>query len=310
MFELKKLQDCIFTIPKTEDMLVDGLIVASEDMLEDESMKEALQQVKNVATLPGIVRASIAMPDIHWGYGFPIGGVAAMDAKTGVISPGGVGYDINCGVRLAMAPMPFTSLSSKQKEELLLDIYKRLPSGIGKGHDELTGLTDQDYKRIAERGVNFSIEQGLGFKEDIENCESQGFLKGADSHYVSSFAKQRGSHQLGSIGSGNHFVEIGAVDKLFDEKIASNWGVFPGQTYILIHSGSRGFGHQICQDTLDLFVQQGLGKGLKDKQLIYAPIQSDLGKNYFKAMATAANYAFNNRQHILILRSSKFSKNT
>lgn len=254
MSDIKKLSDCVFSLPKTNGMLVEGLVIATEEMLQDESMSEALQQVRNVASLPGIVNYSIAMPDIHWGYGFPIGGVAAMDPKTGVISPGGVGYDINCGVRLALAPLPFASLTKKQKEELLQDIYSCLPSGVGKGHKELVGLQESDYKQIAEKGVNFSIEQGFGFKEDIENIESKGFLSGADSSYVSLFAKQRGSHQLGSIGSGNHFVEIGSVEKIFDEDIAQKWSVHLGQTYILIHSGSRGFGHQICQDTLDLFI--------------------------------------------------------
>lgn len=299
MSELQKIHPSTYLIPKIGSMLVPGLLIASEEQIHDPEIEKPLQQVRNVAHLPGIVGHSIAMPDIHWGYGFPIGGVAATDAETGVISPGGVGYDINCGVRLAMAPGQFKDLSPTLQQSLLQRIFQLIPSGVGKGHKERASLKESDYKKIASLGAKWSVEQGYGFDLDIKHAESEGFLAGADMDLVSSYAKERGRDQLGTIGSGNHFVEIGEVETIFFPEVAAKWGVALGQIYILIHSGSRGFGYQICQDTLDTFVSAGLGKDLPDKQLIYAPIKSPLGQNYFKAMASAANYAFNNRQQIL-----------
>ena len=280
-------------------MRVPGLVIANDILVADEALERPLQQVANVAHLPGIVGYSIAMPDIHWGYGFPIGGVAAMDAETGVISPGGVGYDINCGVRLAMVPLPFKELTERDKHQLLKALFSLIPSGVGRGHKDRKALKPQDYKALLTRGAEWSIEQGYGFKEDLEHIESHGRIEGASIEAVSQHALDRGKHQLGSIGSGNHFVEIGAIDKVHDQQAAQAWGVEEGQTYVLIHSGSRGFGHQVCQDTLDTFVREGLAEGLPDKQLIATPINSPLGQRYFQAMAAAANYAFNNRQQIL-----------
>jgi tRNA-splicing ligase RtcB len=252
-----------------------------------------------VAYLPGIVGYSIAMPDIHWGYGFPIGGVAAMDAETGVISPGGVGYDINCGVRLAIIPLAFQQLSENQKEELLKNIFHLVPSGVGHGHRGRKKLVHSDYRDLVHFGARWSVEQGYGFEEDLDHIESHGVIPGADLEAVSQSAQNRGADQLGSVGSGNHFVEIGEVQKILLPDVAKAWGVEPGQTYVLIHSGSRGFGHQICQDTLNKFVKLGYHKGLPDRQLVAAPIKSQEGQNYFSAMAAAANFAFNNRQQIL-----------
>ena len=280
-------------------MLVDGLVIASEELLQASDIEKPLDQVRAVAHLPGILKYSIAMPDIHWGYGFPIGGVAAMDIETGVISPGGVGYDINCGVRLAIIDEPFKNLSDKTKRDLLKEIFSRIPSGVGRNRNDTHELTNRDYSDIAKKGVLWSIEQGYGSLEDVEHTESKGCIEGADPDSVSDNAKSRGKSQLGTIGSGNHFVEIGEVQELFLPDIAKAWGVKKGSIYILIHSGSRGFGHQICQDTLDDFVKKGYAEGLPDKQLCAAPIQSPDGKNYFRAMAMAANYAFNNRQQIL-----------
>lgn len=297
MYKLKKIKPATYLLPQEGAMRVPGLIIAQDSFL-DESMEEPLQQVCNVATLPGIVGYSIAMPDIHWGYGFPIGGVAATDAEEGVISPGGVGYDINCGVRLASAPIQFSDLTEKQKELLLHTIYQKVPSGIGHGRQG-SGLTDQDYEQLLVKGAAWSIEQGKGLPKDLEHTESYGSLPGADPSAVSFTAKERGRKQLGSIGSGNHFVEIGALQKIFQPELASAWGIKEGQLYILIHSGSRGFGHQVCQDTLDQFLKDGYQKNLPDPQLVAAPIQSEAGKRYFKAMACAANFAFNNRQQIL-----------
>ncbi|MCB1109991.1 MAG: RtcB family protein, partial [Chlamydiia bacterium] len=249
--------------------------------------------------LPGIVGHSVAMPDIHWGYGFPIGGVAAMDALEGVISPGGVGYDINCGVRLALVPMAMKELTPELKEALINKIYSLVPSGVGRGQRGSKALSSVDYQRIVSKGAAWSVEQGLGFQEDLEHCESHGMIEGGSLESVSSHAKERGGKQLGTIGSGNHFVEIGAIESILLPEIAEAWNVQEGMVYVLIHSGSRGFGHQVCQDTLNLFIRRGYHEGLPDKQLVAAPLKSAEGQQYFAGMAAAANFAFNNRQQIL-----------
>lgn len=300
MFKLEKIKPATYLLPKEGGMRVPGIIIATPALLDEAEIEQPLEQVRNVAHLQGIVGYSIAMPDIHWGYGFPIGGVAAMDAKKGVISPGGVGYDINCGVRLAIAPIAFQGLDKRVRRALLEHIFHLVPSGVGHGHKKgKRSLTEADYRQLVEKGAAWSIERGYGFMTDLEHIESNGLIKGADITAVSQEAMLRGQDQLGSIGSGNHFVEIGEVQQLFLPEIASAWGVEKGQTYILIHSGSRGFGHQICQDTLNSFIKQGYAEGLPDRQLVAAPIQSDAGKQYFAAMSAAANFAFNNRQQIL-----------
>lgn len=298
MFNLEKKGPATYIMPKEGGMRVPGLVIATEKVLSAIDIEQPLQQVRNVAYLPGIVGYSIAMPDIHWGYGFPIGGVAAMDAETGVISPGGVGYDINCGVRLALVPEAYKNLSDAQKEQLLHRHFSLIPSGVGRGHKG-KGLSEKDYQHLIEQGARWSISQGYGFSEDLEHIESHGVIQGADLAVVSKQAKERGHNQLGSIGSGNHFVEIGEVQKIFLPETAKAWNVVEGQIYVLIHSGSRGFGHQVCQDNLNSFVKQGYAQGLPDKQLVAAPINSEAGQSYFKAMAAAANFAFNNRQQIL-----------
>jgi len=299
MSDLVKKGPATYILPQEGEMRVPGLIIASEEILSAPAMDQPLQQVRNVAQLPGIVGYSIAMPDIHWGYGFPIGGVAAMDFETGVISPGGVGYDINCGVRLAVIPEAYKDLDEDSKARLIKRIFHLVPSGVGTGQKKGRVLTESDYVQIARKGAAWSVEQGFGFAEDLDSCESHGVISGADANAVSQRAKERGRKQLGSIGSGNHFVEIGEVQKVFLPEVAEAWGVEEGQIYVLIHSGSRGFGRQVCQDTLNIFVKQGYAEGLPDKQLVAAPISSGHGQTYFRAMATAANYAFNNRQQIL-----------
>lgn len=298
MYNLKPFGPGIYELPKEGEMRVPGLIFATESLLADTTMEEVLGQVRNVACLPGIIGYSIAMPDLHWGYGFPIGGVAATDAETGVISPGGVGYDINCGVRLAIAPIPFKSLREDKKRVLLKQIFHQVPSGVGKGHKNHQ-LTEQDYQKIASKGAKWSIEHGYGFPQDLDHTESHGLIEGADLEAVSEEAKARGRGQLGTIGSGNHFAEVGEVQEIYFPEVAAAWGIEKGQTYILIHSGSRGFGHQICQDTLNSFIKKGFDQGLPDRQLVCAPVQSQEGQQYFAAMAAAANFAFNNRQQIL-----------
>lgn len=296
---LKQIAPATYLLPQENGMKVPGLIIATPDLLEEGMIEKPLEQVRNVAFLQGIVGYSIAMPDIHWGYGFPIGGVAAMDAENGVISPGGVGYDINCGVRLAIVPEPFSKLTERVKKELVDRIFTLVPSGVGKGQKRLSNLTDKDYSQLLTLGAKWSVEQGFGFGEDLERTESNGQIEGANPDLISAEAKLRGRNQLGSIGSGNHFVEIGEVEQVFLPEIARSWKIEKGLTYILIHSGSRGFGHQICQDALDHFIRQGYDQGLPDRQLVSAPISSQAGQEYFQCMAAAANFAFNNRQQIL-----------
>jgi tRNA-splicing ligase RtcB len=307
MFNLKKIAPATYVVPQENKMVVPGLIIATSKLLEAMEIEEPLKQVCNVACLPGIVGYSIAMPDIHWGYGFPIGGVAAMDAATGVISPGGVGYDINCGVRLAVVPIKFKELQPSVKEMLIHRIFSLVPSGVGQGHRGKS-LTEKDFRNLLHKGAKWSVEQGYGFARDLDHIESNGMIEDADFDAVSTSAKSRGKNQLGSIGSGNHFVEIGEIEKIYLPQTAAAWGVEEGQTYILIHSGSRGFGHQICQDTLDEFIQLGFAEGLPDRQLVAAPIQSGQGRKYFSAMAAAANFAFNNRQQILHLVRTAFQE--
>lgn len=306
MFELKKIGPSKFLLPKQGNMKVDGLIIAKEELLEVIKEDRSLEQVKNVATLNGIQKYSIAMPDIHWGYGFPIGGVAAMDIETGVISPGGVGYDINCGVRVAIVSIKFSELKEKYGSRIIKRIFETVPSGVGHGHKGEIGLSNDDYRNLLVNGASWSIEHGFGIKEDLEHMESNGKIEGADFSSISNHAKDRGRRQLGTLGSGNHFIEIGEINTIYDKEIASSWNVFDGLTYILIHSGSRGFGHQTCQDTLNMLIKKGYAENLPDKQLVCAPIQSEDGKKYFSAMAGAANYAFNNRQQILHLVRNAF----
>lgn len=307
MYKLQEIAPATYLIPKEGEMKVPGLLIATPQLIQEMDIDKPLDQVYRVAQLPGIVGYSIAMPDIHWGYGFPIGGVAATDLKEGVISPGGVGYDINCGVRLAIVPLPFAELDVRQKMELLKKLFELIPSGVGHGHAR-SQLSDDDYRNLVRLGAAWSVQQGFGFEEDLSHCESLGVIAGGDLEAVSPLARARGKDQLGSVGSGNHFVEIGEVQTLFNPEVAALWGVNQGSTYVLIHSGSRGFGHQICQDTLDTFIQAGFDKGLPDRQLVAAPLSSSHGQTYFAAMAAAANYAFNNRQQILHLVREAFHK--
>ena len=299
MSDLEKIGPATYRLPKTKGMRVPGLLIANETLIHEMDIERPLEQVRNVAFLPGIVKYSVAMPDIHWGYGFPIGGVAAMDVKEGVVSPGGVGYDINCGVRLALIPIPFKDFTDSMKKDLIDQIYALVPSGVGRGQKGKKKLSESDYKALVQQGAGWSIEKGYGLAEDLEHIESHGCIEDADLDAVSSHARERGADQLGTIGSGNHFVEIGQIQKLFLEDVAKDWGVEEGLTYVLIHSGSRGFGHQVCQDTLNTFIKKGYHEGLPDRQLVCAPIQSQDGQTYLSAMAAAANFAFNNRQQIL-----------
>ena len=284
-------------IERRGKMRVPGIVFASRELLPDVAADQSLQQVVNVATLPGIVAASFAMPDVHWGYGFPIGGVAATDVEDGgVISPGGVGFDISCGVRVLLSPLDRDELAPKLGA--LMDALEQLvPKGMGRGavweledHSELT--------RVLTGGAVYAVERGHGTTRDLERCEDGGVLAGADPDAVSDRALLRGLHQLGSLGSGNHFLEVQAVDEVVDERIAAAFGIRRGQVCVMIHSGSRGLGHQVCSDHVKQMetAMKRYGISVPDRQLACVPVRSPEGEAYLAAMAAAANYGRANRQ--------------
>jgi tRNA-splicing ligase RtcB len=283
-------------IPKSGGMLVDGLVFASKKLIVKAQEDRALEQVANVAHLPGIVGASMAMPDIHWGYGFPIGGVAATDVEAGgVVSPGGVGFDIGCGVRLLRSSLSWDDVSASLPP--LVDALARaVPRGVGgKG---LRTLSVSDVDRVLVEGARWAVEQGIGNERDLECCEDGGLLPGADPDAVSDKAKVRGAPQLGSLGAGNHFIEVQVVDEVFDPSAAEAMELFAGQVCVMIHTGSRGIGHQTCTDEVAALdrASRRLGFALPDRQLACAPVSSPEGQRYLGAMAAAGNYARANRQ--------------
>ncbi len=296
-FKLKKINDFLWEIPKENQMNVPGKIYASEKMLSKIYEDDAAQQVINVAQLPGIIQHSLAMPDIHWGYGFPIGGVAAFDSDTGVISPGGVGYDINCGVRLLKTALTKNEIQEKIKN-LIYRLFNFIPTGVGStGKLKVTG---SELEQVMKKGARWAVENGFGEESDLERIEENGEMAGADPSAVSDKAQKRGKPQLGTLGSGNHFVEVQYVDQIFDSRLADKLGLFEGQITITIHTGSRGFGHQICEDYIHKMIQasQKYGIQLPDRQLCCAPVNSPEGRQYFSAMVCAVNFAFANRQII------------
>ena len=295
---LKKIDDYCWEIPRTGGMNVPGRIYASARLLEKARQDQALQQVANVAHLPGIVTAATAMPDIHWGYGFPIGGVAAFDWQTGVISPGGVGYDINCGVRLATTGLLEADVRPRL-EALVTALFQQIPSGVGS-----TGpirLSVKEEKKVLRQGSRWAVEQGMGNDVDIRHTEDQGCMTEADPEVVSERALERGRRQLGTLGSGNHFLEVGVVSDVYDAPAAERFGLSEGQVTVMLHSGSRGFGYQVCDDSLASMARNAgtLGLNLPDRQLACAFLQSEAGRRYYAAMACAANYAWANRQILM-----------
>jgi len=297
--DFKKISDYLWEIPKSfrNDMRVPARAYVSEKMLEESFKDKSLEQLINISTLPGIQKYALAMPDMHEGYGFPIGGVAAMDMKNGVISPGGVGYDINCGMKLLKSDYKEEEIRP-HLEKLATEIQKEVPSGLGRGRQIKISIEQVD--KILENGAKRIVEQGYGGKEDLENCESNGKLLQADSGAVSDRAKNRGRDQVGTLGSGNHFCEVQKVAEIFDEKVADAFGLFKDQVVIMIHTGSRGLGHQIATDYIRVMMQ-AMGKyGIKlpDQELAACPINSPEGEKYFSAMACGANYAWANRQMI------------
>ncbi|MCU0850961.1 MAG: RtcB family protein [Candidatus Thermoplasmatota archaeon] len=290
-------------------MKTSGVIYANDKMIECIRMDNAPEQVANVTMLPGIVGKSLAMPDIHWGYGFPIGGVAAMDEEFGVVSPGGVGYDINCGVRLIRTNLQFNDLNLQKIQALVDEMFINVPSGLGskaKVHLNRKQLDD-----VLKLGAKWAIENGYGWNEDAEYLEEHGCLEYADISKTSNEAKQRGAPQLGSLGAGNHFLEIQKVEEIFDPIAAKTFGIKnTGQIMVMIHTGSRGFGHQVCTDHLRI-LEQAVKKyniWLPDRQLACAPVTSHEGQDYLKAMACAANFAWCNRQMIVHWVRESFEK--
>ncbi len=297
--DFQKITDYLWEIPKSfrADMRVPVRVYVTEKILEESFRDRSLGQLVNVATLPGIVNYAMAMPDMHEGYGFPIGGVAAMDMKTGVISPGGVGYDINCGMRLLKSEYLEKDISP-YLEKLAIEIQKEVPSGLGKGRQMKFSI--KQINKILEGGAPELIENGYGEKEDLENCESNGKLPQSDASCVSDRAKNRGRDQVGTLGSGNHFLEVQKVGEIFDETVAKTLGLFKDQIVIMIHTGSRGLGHQIATDYIKVMMKAMTKYNIRlpDRELAACPISSSEGKRYFSAMSCGANYAWANRQMI------------
>ena len=299
--DTKQIEEAVWEIPTSfkQGMNVPARIYATKKLLETMD-PGVFDQVTNVACLPGIQKAALCMPDGHWGYGFPIGGVAAMDAETGVISPGGIGFDINCAMRLVTTNLTIKDVQPKLKE-LVNTFFQTVPSGVGcKG---FVKINNQQFNNVMEEGVKWCVENNYGWQKDLERIESNGRIDWADSSKVSQKARQRGIDQLGTLGSGNHYLEIQHVkpENIIDKDIARKFGIFPDQIVIMFHCGSRGFGHQVATDYLKIFenVMQREKIKILDKELSCAPFSSKEGQDYYKAMACAANMAFANRQVIL-----------
>ncbi len=299
--KVNRVSDEIWDIPTSEKsgMIVPARIYATEDIIS--SMDQGVfEQVTNVACLPGIQRYALCMPDGHWGYGFPIGGVAAFDVNTGVISPGGVGYDVNCGMRLIRTNLHLPDVQPRL-EELMTTLFKKVPAGVGsKG---FVRVNRQELENVMRKGARWCVENGYGWREDLERIEEHGCIPGADPSKVSAHAVERGIHQLGTLGSGNHYLEVQVVadDRIFDRETAAALGITgDDQIVVMVHCGSRGFGHQVASDALKIFekAMRKYGITVKDQQLACAPFRSDEGQDYFAAMNCAANNAFANRQVI------------
>jgi tRNA-splicing ligase RtcB len=295
--DFKRINDYLWEVPRgfRDDMRVPARLYASDKLLEEATRDQSLDQLVNTATLPGIVQYALAMPDIHQGYGFPIGGVVATELPHGVISPGGVGYDINCGVRLLGSRMAREEIEP-YIDDVATALYHNCPSGVGKkGH---LRLSRNELDELVVNGSRWALKKGYARREDVERTEEKGELAGADPGQVSERAKQRGMPQVGTLGAGNHFIEVDVIDEIYDDEAAAAMGLRLGNIAVQIHCGSRGFGHQVCDDYVKRLqpAVQKYGLRLPDRQLVCAPFESPEGQAYFGAMACAANYAFANRQ--------------
>jgi tRNA-splicing ligase RtcB (3'-phosphate/5'-hydroxy nucleic acid ligase) len=290
-----------YRIPREGETEVDAAFYASEKILDDLAAEDyaSLKQLQNVATLPGIVEPALTMPDIHWGYGFPIGGVAAFDPREGgVVSPGGVGFDVNCGVRLLTSRIERAELE-RRKDRLADALYEAVPSGMGRGRPDFH-MSNEELELVVVEGPAPLVERGFGEAEDLDHIESGGKFEGAEPGAISARAYERGLPQLGTLGSGNHFLEVQYVDEIYDEEAAGAFSLVPGTVAVLIHSGSRGLGHQVCTDYVERFLKAAPRYDIElvDRQLAAAPIESPEGQEYLEAMSAAANFAFANRQLI------------
>jgi tRNA-splicing ligase RtcB len=308
--QLELLQETPFRwrIEKHGDMRVPGRVFASSALLPDIATDEALRQVANVATLPGIVEASYAMPDVHWGYGFPIGGVAATDvAAGGVLSPGGVGFDISCGVRLLVSQLSDRDIAP-HLSALMDSLSRSIPRGMGKGAVWSLGSA-HDLADLMRQGAAYAVSRGFGSVADLARCEDGGVMPGAEPDAVSDRARSRGLLQVGSLGSGNHFLEVQGVETIYDPVVAKSFGLFVGQICVMIHCGSRGLGHQICSDHVKVMgsAMAHYGISVPDRQLACVPVESVEGRSYLGAMAAAANYAQANRQILAVAAREAFS---
>ncbi len=294
--DLRKIDDNTWEIPAQGGMRVPAVVYSSARLLDDMRRDQTLIQARNVACLPGIERRSYVMPDAHQGYGFPIGGVAAFDLDEGIISPGGVGYDINCGVRLLRSDHTEAEVAPKS-QELLAAIFEEVPAGVGKGG--VMKLSRAVLRDILTRGAEWAVENGYGRTEDLERTEERGRMREASAEDISARAMERGIPQLGTLGAGNHFVEIQKVLEIYDQKAARVFGIdAPGQVLVMIHCGSRGFGHQVATDFIETMENAFGVAGLPDRELVSAPFKSAEGQRYFRAMSAAVNFAFANRQMI------------
>jgi tRNA-splicing ligase RtcB len=294
---IERVAQHVWEIPKTfrDDMRVPARLYADEELLNAALSDNSILQLVNTATLPGVIKHAIAMPDIHQGYGFPIGGVVATRLPEGVISPGGVGYDINCGVRLLVSGAQVDEISP-HLESIASALYANCPSGVG-SHG-LLHLSSAELDRVLHEGSRWMLEKGYASREDLDRTEEFGRIPGADADFVSDRARERGRNQLGTLGAGNHFIEVDKVAEVYDGATAARLGIYPGNVAVQIHCGSRGFGHQVCEDYVSRFQKTARDYGIElpDRELVCAPFDSKEGQEYFCAMACAANFAFANRQ--------------
>jgi tRNA-splicing ligase RtcB len=309
--DFEKVSDVIWDIPMSfkPGMRVPGRIVATKNIIDQMDL-QVYDQITNVATLPGIINHAYCMADGHSGYGFPIGGVAAFDKDNGVISPGGIGFDINCGMRLVLTNLTYDQVRPKLKP-LVDTLFERVPAGVGS--TGFVKLTKPEFRKVVEEGAEWAIRNGYGWEEDLERTEENGRMKGADESKCSDKAIERGFNQIGTLGSGNHYLEIQYVkpENIFDEELAKKWGLFPGQVVVMFHCGSRGFGHQVATDYLQVFLnvmERKYGIKILDRELASAPFNSKEGQDYFSAMQCGINMSFANRQVILHRIREVFSK--
>lgn len=307
--DLNKISDLIWEIPKSfrTQMRVPAQIFASDKILEDIMQDRSLEQLVNSATLPGVWKKVLAMPDIHEGYGLPVGGVMATRLPKGIISPGSIGYDINCGVRLLASSVFFDEIQ-EQLKKLADGLFGRVPSGLGRGGE--LRITGDSLEHLLAKGAEWMVQRGYGERQDLEFLEEKGRMFGADPAKISERAKKRGEDQIGTLGSGNHFLEVQKVAEIFDEKVAEIFGITKNQIVVLIHSGSRGLGHQVCTDYVNISLQAGTKYGifLPDRELAAVPFDSHEGQDYMAAQACALNYAWANRQYLAHLARQVFDE--